>query len=125
MHGHDSAALFASQGIASPQNASWNGAFVELDYYPALFLDMPDWFFAYRYDLIRNDRQGDGDFAGMPRNYNDVDSHTFLVRYFIHQSTRTDLALHAEDNAYRTQGVGPNNGDLKGQTMLVGLDFAF
>ena len=123
MMGNDSKNMFVSQGIADAQNASWNGAFVELDYAPALLplLEMPDWFFAYRYDLIRNNRQGDSTFA---KNYNNVDSHTFLVRYFIHHSTRTDLALHAEYNTYRTTGVGTNGGDLMGQTMLVGFDFA-
>lgn len=122
MHGQDSKNLFASQGIANPQNASWNGAFVELDYYPSQILGMPGWFFAYRYDLIRNDRQGDKSFA---KNYNDVDSHTVLARYFIHQSARTDIALHAEYNLYRTQGVGTGGGNLQGQTMLVGFDFAY
>ena len=124
MWGNDSKNMFVSQGIADAQNASWNGAFVELDYAPALLplFDMPDWFFAYRYDLIRNNRQGDPTFA---KNYNNVDSHTLLVRYFIHHSTRTDLALHAEYNSYRTTGVGANGGDLLGQTMLVGFDFAY
>ncbi|OYT22294.1 MAG: hypothetical protein CCU27_15190 [Nitrospira sp. UW-LDO-02] len=124
MWGNDSKNMFLSQGIADAQNASWNGAFVELDYAPALLplFDMPDWFFAYRYDLIRNNRQGDPAFA---KNYNNVDSHTLLVRYFIHHSTRTDLALHAEYNSYRTTGVGANGGDLLGQTMLVGFDFAY
>ena len=124
VHGNDSKNLFAAQGIANAQNASWNGAFVELDYYPALlpFLNVPDWFFTYRYDLIRNNRQGDATFA---KNFNNVDSHTFLARYFIHQSTRTDLALHAEYNTYKTKGVGVGGGDLLGQTMLVGLDFAY
>jgi hypothetical protein len=124
VHGNDSKNLFTSQGIASAQNASWNGGFVELDYYPTLlpFLNVPDWFFAYRYDIVRNNRQGDATFA---HNYNNVDSHTFLVRYFIHQSTRTDLAMHAEYNTYKTKGVGVGGGDLLGQTMLVGLDFAY
>jgi hypothetical protein len=124
IHGNDSKNLFASQGIAGAQNASWNGGFVELDYYPTLlpFFNMPDWFFTYRYDIIRNSKQGDPTFA---QNYNNVDSHTFLARYFIHQSTRTDVALHAEYNTYRTKGVGTIGGDLLGQTMLVGLDFAF
>ena len=136
VHGNDSKNLFVSQGIANAQNASWNGAFVELDWYPTQlpFVGMPGWFFAYRYDIIRNNRQGDPTFA---KNYNDVDSHTFLVRYFIHQSTRTDIALHAEYNTYRTVGVGSANavlgngtcapacGNLLGQTMLVGLDFAY
>lgn len=124
VHGNDSKNLFVSQGIAGAQNASWNGGFVELDYYPTLlpFFNVPDWFFTYRYDLIRNNRQGDATFA---KNFNNVDSHTFLARYFIHQSTRGDLALHAEYNTYKTKGVGVGGGDLLGQTMLVGLDFAY
>ncbi len=137
VHGNDSKNLFVSQGITNAQNASWNGAFVELDWYPTQLplLGSPGWFFAYRYDLIRNDRQGDPTFA---KNYNNVDSHTFLVRYFIHQSNRTDIALHAEYVTYRTEGVGTNFsgfpasggcapacGNLLGQTMLVGLDFAY
>ena len=48
-----------------------------------------------------------------------------MARYYIHQSTRTDIAMHAEYNAYRTQGVGIGGGDLKGQTLLVGFDFAY
>jgi len=124
VRGNDSKNLFASQAIVNAQNASWNGAFVELDWYPTQLplVGMPGWFFAYRYDLIRNDRQGDPTFA---KNYNDVDSHTFLTRYFIHQSNRTDIALHAEYNTYRTKGVGTNRGDSLGQMMLVGFDFAY
>lgn len=148
MHGNDSKNLFASQlanmqncfavtlncgtlgagGVfgnpGAPQNASWNGAFVELDYYPALLpvLDMPNWFFAYRYDLIRNNRQGFSNFAG---NFNDVDSHTFNIRYFLHQSTRTDVALHVEFNWYKAKGVSTTGTDLIGQTVFTGVDFAF
>ena len=33
--------------------------------------------------------------------------------------------MHAEYNTYRTTGVGVNGGDLAGQTMLVGFDFAY
>jgi hypothetical protein len=138
VHGNDSKNLFVSQGIANAQNASWNGAFVELDWYPTQLplVGMPGWLLSYRYDIIRNDRQGD---ATVAKNYNNVDSHTFLARYYIHQSNRTDIALHAEYNAYRTVGVGSLNnptqpvagpcapacGNLLGQTMLVGLDFAY
>jgi hypothetical protein len=124
VHGNDSKNLFVSQGITNAQNASWNGAFVELDWYPTQLplVGMPGWFFAYRYDLIRNDQQGNPTFA---KTYNDVDSHTFLTRYFIHQSNRTDIALHAEYNTYQTKRVGTGGGDLLGQTMLVGFDFAY
>jgi hypothetical protein len=123
MHGNDSKNLFVSQGITNAQNASWNGAFAELDWYPTQLplVGMPGWFFSYRYDIIRNDRQGDPTVA---KNYNNVDSHTFLARYFIHQSNRTDIALHIEYNTYQTKQVGVGGGDLLGQTMLVGFDFA-
>jgi hypothetical protein len=124
MYGSDSKEIFEAQGIAGAQNAAWTGGFVELDYYPTLLpiAEAPGWFFAYRYDFIRNVSQGDPTFS---KNYNDVDSHTFVVRYFIHQSTRTDLAFHAEYNTYTTKGVGVGGGDLNGQTALVGFDFAF
>ncbi|HEX3204318.1 MAG TPA: hypothetical protein VHQ67_06160, partial [Nitrospiraceae bacterium] len=124
VYGNDGMDLFATQGIAGAQNAAWNGAFVELDWYPTLLpvFNAPGWFFAYRYDVIRNSSQGDPSF---PKNWNDVDSHTFVTRYFIHQSSRTDLALHAEYNTYRTKGVGTGGGDLLGQTFLVGFDFAY
>ncbi len=143
MHGNDSKNLFLAHlgnmnacftagtcgpagggPIGNAQNASWNGAFVELDYYPALLpvLDMPDWFFSYRYDIIRNDRQG---FSGFQSSFNDIDSHTGTIRYFIHQSERTDVALHLEYNWYQAKGVAANGGNLIGQTMLTGVDFAF
>lgn len=124
VHGNDSKNLFASQGIANAQNASWNGGFVELDWYPTQLplVKMPGWLFSYRYDVIRNSQQGDPTFA---KSFNDVDSHTGIARYYIHQSTRTDLAFHVEYNYYRTHGVGTGGGDLLGQTMLVGFDFAY
>ncbi len=124
MHGNDSKNLFQSQGIANARNASWNGAFVELDVYPTLLpvLNMPDWFFSYRFDIIRNSRQGDPTFS---KSYNDVDSHTFVIRYFLFQHSRGEMAIHAEYNNYRTKNVGTGGGDLLGQTFLVGFDFAY
>ncbi len=148
MHGNDSKNLFAAQlanmqncfsvtlncgtgglgGVfgdpGNPQNASWNGAFVELDYYPTLLpvLGWTDWFFSYRYDLIRNNRQGFSNFAS---NFGDVNSHTATIRYFIHQSTRTDVAWHTEFNWYNVKGVATNGTNLTGQTVFTGIDFAF
>ena len=124
MHANDSKNLFLSQAIVNAQNASWNGAFVQLDWFPTLLpvVHMPGWLFTYRYDLIRNDRQGDPTFA---KNYNDINSHTWMARYYIHQSSRTDIAVHAEYNTFRAKGVGTGGGDQLGQTMLVGLDFAY
>src|SRR5574340_808928 len=130
VHAVDSSNLISSQapggsnaqGLPNFQNASWNGGFVELDWYPSVMpiLNSPGWLLTYRYDLIRNVRQGDPTFA---KSYNDVDSHTAMIRYYIHQSTRTDLAVHAEHNWYKDKGVGVNGGNWYGQTTLVGLDF--
>ena len=131
VHAVDSSNLISSQagglnaaGLPNFQNAAWNGGFVELDWYPTQlpFVKSPGWLLSYRYDLIRNERQGDPTFA---KTYNDVDSHTFMARYYIHQSTRTDLALHTEYNWYKDKGVGANGGNLYGQTTLVGFDFAY
>lgn len=136
MHGNDNKNLYAcatcsastvtplgnSAGVA--QNAAWNGAFIELDYYPTLlpFFNDPDWFFSYRYDVIRNSRQG---MSGFAQNFNDVDSHTFVIRKFLHQSKRTDVALHMEYNWYQVKGVALDGANLIGQTMFTGVDFAF
>jgi hypothetical protein len=139
VHAVDSSNLISSQA-GSPvnaaglpfQNASWNGGFVELDWYPTVLpiFNSPGWLLSYRYDIVRNVRQGDPSFA---KTYNDVDSHTAMIRYYIHQSTRTDLALHIEYNWYKAKGVGDltatspcvNCGNWYGQTTLVGFDFAF
>lgn len=123
IHAVDNRALFSSQGVANPQTARWNGAFVELDWYPnALpFFGTPGWLFLYRYDLIRNEQQGSANFA---RNYNDVDSQTLMARYYFHFSSRTDIALHLAYNRFVTQGVGTNGNDLLGQLFFAGFDFA-
>ena len=117
MFGNDSSNLFTTVGPA--QNAHWNGGFVELNYNP---IQLPKWLFIYRFDWITNTQQGDTTLAG---NFNNVRSHTIMARYYIHQSTRTDLAFHAEYNYYRDTAVGGGGGNLYGQTTLVGFDFAF
>lgn len=124
MYGNDSKNMFVSQGIANAQNASWTGAFVQLDWFPSLLpvVHMPGWLFSYRYDVIRNHRQGDPTFA---KDYNNVKSHTVMARYYLHQSSRTDIALHAEYNNYQVKGVGTRGDALEGQTVLTGIDFAF
>ena len=124
MHANDSKNLFVSQStIANPQNGSWNGAFVELDWSPTLLpvFRVPGWMLIYRYDLIRNDRQGDPSVA---KHFNDIDSHTWMARYNFQFSRVTGAALHAEYNTFRAKGVGTGGGDQLGQTFLLGLDFA-
>lgn len=144
MHAIDSKNLVASQsptGFVNAsglpfQNPSWNGAFVELDWYPTVlpFVNLPNTLFIYRYDVIRNVRQGDPSFQ---KSFNNVDSQTFMFRYYIHQSARTSLAFHVEYNWYKDKGVGAGGtisgtplapptlgGNWYGQTTLIGLDFS-
>jgi hypothetical protein len=109
--------------VAQRQTAKWNGAFVELDWAPnALpFLDTPNWLFLYRHDLIRNEQQGNRTFQG---NYNNVDSHTWMARYYLHFSARTDIAWHTEFNWFRTRATGDFGQDVIGQMFFSGFDFA-
>jgi hypothetical protein len=116
MRAYDSKKLFGTTPVF--QDAVWNGGFVELDYNP---VQIPDWLFVYRYDLIRNNKQGDSTFGD---SYNNVDSHTLMARYYYIVSTRVDLTLHAEYNYFQTKGTSPTGGDQRGQTALVGFDFA-
>ena len=118
MHASDSKGLFLSQGVSGAQDAVWDGGFIELDYNP---VQLPEWLFIYRYDLIRNSQQGDPTFAN---NFNNVDSHTAMARYNFTLSTRVATTLHAEYNYFKTKGTGANGGDQVGQTMLIAFDFA-
>jgi hypothetical protein len=100
-------------------DAVWYGGFAELDYNPS---QLPTWLFSYRYDLIRNDRQGDPTVA---RNFNDVNSHTLMARYYFHISPRTDTTLHLEYNYAQDKETGSAGGDRIAHTFLVAFDFAF
>jgi hypothetical protein len=128
IHAEDSKDLLVTSGSnrttpLNAQTAKWNGGFVELDWYPnALpFFDTPDWLFLYRYDLIRNEQQGNRTFQG---NYNNVDSHVWMTRYYFHFSSRTDIAWHTEYNWFRTRGTGNNGQDVVGQLFFTGFDFS-
>jgi hypothetical protein len=124
IHAKDSKDLIANSAALGPrQDAIWNGGFVELDWYPnelPLF-GVPGWLLLYRYDFIRNEQQG---VRGLPGNYNNVDSHTWMTRYYIHQSARTDIAWHTEYNWFRTRATGTNGRDVVGQLFFTGFDFA-
>jgi len=124
MHAKDSQGMFSSQGIAAAQNSIWDGSFVEIDWVPLLpFLsETPNCLLAYRYDDIRNKQQGDSTF---PKSFNDVDSHTLLLRYYPFALDRGGIALHAEYNQFRDKGVAGDGGDQKGTMFLTGLDLAY
>lgn len=126
MHARDSRGMFDNNPAnLSPQEARWNGAFVELDWTPAKFFGLKDMLFLYRFDLIRNEQQGNGDPVMFPRNYNDVNSSTWMARYNFHYSARTDIALHLEYNMTDVKKVALNGGDQQERTSMVGFDLAF
>jgi hypothetical protein len=118
MRAVDSKDLFLSTVGPTAQDSVWYGGFAELDYNPQ---QIPLWLFSYRYDLIRNDRQGN---PGVPGNYNDINSHTLMARYYFHISDRTDTTLHLEYNYTQDKNVGTVGGDRIANTVLVALDFA-
>ncbi|TLY22806.1 MAG: hypothetical protein E6K68_02015 [Nitrospirae bacterium] len=118
MFANDSSNLITTVSGLPAQNAHWNGGFIELNYNP---IQLPKWLFIYRYDWITNTQQGD---PAVPGNVLNEQGHTIMARYYIHQSTRTDLALHAEYNSSRIGGGGVTGNEYT-QTTLVGFDFAF
>lgn len=123
LRGEDDRRLIGSTAGTCPalpcatQNAAWTGGFVEFNYAPR-----PDVVGVYRYDVVRNTRQGD---VSAPTSYNDVDSHTAGVRYALLFSTRTMTWAHLEYNRTRTTGTGVAGQDTMAQTWLAGFDFAF
>ena len=123
LHAEDTQGLMIGNPVSTRQTAKWNGAFVELDWYPnALpYFETPNWLFLYRYDLIRNEQQGNKTFQG---NFNNVDSHTWMARYYLHFSSRTDIAWHTEFNWFRTRATGDFGQDVLGQMFFTGFDFA-
>lgn len=123
IHAEDSRDLMTGTASGGRQDARWNGGFVELDWSPnqlPLF-GTPGWLWLYRYDLVRNEQQG---IRTVPGNFNNVDSHTWMTRYYIHQSARTDIAWHTEYNWFRTRATGTNGNDVVGQMFFTGFDFA-
>jgi len=123
IHAQDSKELMTATTLANRQDAKWNGGFVELDWYPTTlpFFNSPNWLFLYRYDLVRNEQQGNRTFRG---DFNNVDSHTWMARYYLHYSSRTDIAWHTEFNWFRSRAAGTNGQDLIGQLFFTGFDFA-
>ena len=130
MHGSENKNLFCSPDTSTglcpvppnAQDASWNGGFFEADY-----LFNPKLMLVYRYDIVRNQKQGD---LNLPENFNDVDSHTAVVRYSIWLSTRTTVWSHIEYNRTETKSINSDSstGELKNivaNTLLAAVDFAF
>lgn len=126
LHANDSQNLMPAGGtttIANRQDAIWNGGFIELDWYPneLPYFGTPGWLFLYRYDVIRNQQQGN---RAVRDDYGNVDSHVWMSRYFFHFSSRTDIAWHTEYNWFSTRATGNNGQDTIGQMFFTGFDFA-
>jgi len=102
----------------NPQEARWNGGFIEADYNPTA---LPKWLFIYRYDWIVNSHQPDSTLAG---NFNNLQGHTLAIRYNFMFTNRTDIAWHLEYNHLSDRGTAASLGDQHQNTMLVGFDFA-
>jgi hypothetical protein len=113
-------------GLASCPDASgadacaganhFSGGYAEVDWAPSTTFV----FFA-RYDALRNG-SGPGDFDGA----------TGGIRYYLAIGPRASMALHAELHAERNRGFDPvasaaswNGGDVRVQSALLGLDFAY
>jgi len=114
MFAKDSRNLF----VTNPQEARWNGGFIEADYNPTA---LPKWLFIYRYDWIVNSHQPD---STLPGNFNNLQGHTLALRYNFMFTNRTDIAWHLEYNHLRDRGTAASLGDQRQDTMLIGFDFA-
>ena len=120
MFARDTTPISVASGAGTPQEAHWNGGFIEADYNPAQF---SKWLLIYRYDWITNTQQPDGDTTF--GNFNNAQMHTAAIRYNFHFSTRTDVALHLEWNHLTGKHTAASGGDQVQDTTLIGFDFAF
>ncbi|MBX3123483.1 MAG: hypothetical protein KF854_10410 [Nitrospira sp.] len=117
MFSEDSKDLFSTQGVVNAQAARWHGGFVEADYNITTPLVV-----YYRYDLIRNTRQGDSAFE---KKFGDVDAHTLAFRHHFLVSKRMGAAFHAEYSYIRTAKTGAFNDDQIANVFFTGVDLAF
>jgi len=112
-HGQDNKALIPDATRAG----RFNGGFLELGYTPALRTTVFG-----RYDLIRNLTQG---VSSKPKNLNDEDAETIGVRHTLNFTSRAEYALHAEFSTMRTKLAAADSSDLRTNTLVLGIDFAF
>ena len=124
MFAKDSRNLFPAVAV-TPQEARWNGGFMELDYNPIQF---QKWLLIYRYDWITNTQQPDALVAGVSGfvgNFDNLQGHTAAIRYNFHISSRTDIAWHLEWNHLTAKQTAASGGNQIQDTVLTGFDFAF
>ena len=102
--------------MVNAQAARWHGGFVEADYNITTPLVV-----YYRYDLIRNTRQGD---SALKRNSATL-MHTLAFRHHFLVSKRMGAAFHAEYSYIRTAKTGAFNDDQIANVFFTGVDLAF
>lgn len=100
------------------QDGTFHGGTVELNWMPTL----NSMIFTH-YDRILNLQQAD---TSMPSDYNDQTGLTFGIRYYIHLSASSLVALHGEWSSFTSQKTNLYTGeDQNSQDYLVGVDYAF
>jgi hypothetical protein len=117
VYGNDSQDLFIG---ATPQEAAFNGGFVEAQY--DLIKDW-DTILVARYDIIRNSAQGD---ALTPKKTGDLDGVTLAARYNLLYTRRVNVVLHGEYSHVQTKLTStlPITGgnDQNDNRMMVAFD---
>jgi hypothetical protein len=112
-HGQDDKALIPD----ATRNGSFNGGFLEVGYTPKLKTTV-----FFRYDMVRNSTQGVPD---TPKSFLDEDAETFGIRHTFNFTNRAEYALHAEFSSMRTKLVADDGGDVRSNTLFLGIDFAY
>jgi len=109
------------------EGPTWNGGFVETDYYwnPQLVL-------VGRYELVRMSQQAFPTGPPLPNgvplaaHLGNTDAGVLGFRWYPIMSSRAGLALHTEFGRIRVRGVAPVTGrDQTTNSFMTGVDFAF
>jgi hypothetical protein len=107
-----------ASGVPGNQDAVFHGIALEINWMPTLNSIL----FSH-YDRVVNLQQAD---KSMPSDYNDQTSLTLGIRYYLHISQATLVALHGEWSTLTTQKANASTGeDLLTNAYLVGIDYAF
>ncbi|MDA2925180.1 hypothetical protein MYX84_04210 [Acidobacteria bacterium AH-259-O06] len=119
MYGEDNPSLITPLPTTisgGTQRATWQGWFGEAN------LVKPPYMFIYRYDGVRNIRQGIG---RIPNDFNDVDSHTLAIRRFVFLPAFQAVVFHADYSITTTRRTALNGSNQTFHIAFVGFDFLF
>ena len=116
VHGSDSKNLFLG---ANPQEATFDGGFVEAQY--DLIKDW-DTILVARYDIVRNSAQGDADASATPKKTGDLDGVTLAARYNLLYTSRVNVVLHGEYSHVQTKLTSVGGNDQNDNRVMVAFD---